>query len=196
MSLLVKGMSLSSKHPRIIRSLPKRQVACFGKNMEQRRGYPCFTWVTRFLGKARFAAQVALAIFMTAASTVRAQHHAIVEWYADLAEPTAAAPGNTSVARSNDIGRATVTVDFTHQTVTFHTVIKNLLGLRRIEVRADSVPGNSKRTGGFYPLRCARRALRRGSDAHGRRACVFNGDSPYSQQQRRNLHCDRRASRR
>jgi len=98
--------------------------------------------VTRSLGKACFVAHAALAVFLISASAVRAQHHAIVEWYADLAEP-AAARGNAPVAHSSDIGRVTVTVDFTRQTVTFHTVIKNLVGLRRIEVRTDSAPGNS-----------------------------------------------------
>ena len=56
----------------------------------------------------------------------------MVEWYADLTEP------ETSVTHSRDIGRVTVTVDFPHQTVTFHTTIKNLGGLRRVEVRTGS----------------------------------------------------------
>jgi CHRD domain len=65
----------------------------------------------------------------------------MVEWYADLTEP-AAARGDTSTAQPRDIGRVTVTVDFPHQTVTFHTVIKDLVGLRRIEVRADGANGD------------------------------------------------------
>ena len=85
--------------------------------------------LARLLGKAPF---VALAILLIPTASLRAQHHAMVEWYADLTEP------ETSVTHLRDIGRVTVTVDFTHQTVTFHTTIKNLAGLRRVEVRTDS----------------------------------------------------------
>lgn len=91
----------------------------------------------RLLRGARFVTQTTLAIFLMSASSVRAQHHAIVEWYADLTEP-AAVRDDASAAHSRDIGRVTVTVDFTHQTVTFHTTIKGLVGVRRIEVRTDT----------------------------------------------------------
>ena len=98
--------------------------------------------LTEFLGKTRLVAHTSLAIFLISTSSVRAQHHALVEWYADLTEP-AAARGEASTAHPRDIGRVTVTVDFPHQTVTFHTVIKDLVGLRRIEVRTDSTNGDA-----------------------------------------------------
>ena len=83
----------------------------------------------RFLCSARVVTRAMLAIFLLSAASVRAQHHAMVEWYADLTEPAAAA---------SDIGRVAVIVDFPHRTVTFHTTIKHLVGLRRIEVRTDT----------------------------------------------------------
>jgi hypothetical protein len=85
--------------------------------------------LARFVGKTPF---LALAILLVAAPSLRAQHHAMVEWYADLTEP------ETSVTPSRDIGRVTATVDFPHQTVTFHTMIKDPSGLRRVEVRSAS----------------------------------------------------------
>jgi hypothetical protein len=96
-----------------------------------------------FLGKTRLVTQASLAALLVSTSSVRAQHHAIVEWYADLSEP-ATVRGDVSIAHSRDIGRVTVTVDFPHQTVTFHTVIKDLVGLRRIEVRADDANGAAR----------------------------------------------------
>lgn len=83
----------------------------------------------RFLCSARVVTRAMLAIFLLSAASVRAQHHAMVEWYADLTEPAAAA---------SDIGRVAVIVDFPHRTVTFHTTVKSLVGLRRIEVRTNA----------------------------------------------------------
>lgn len=96
----------------------------------------------RFLGNARGMMHATLAIFLISASSVQAQHHAMVEWYADLTEP-AAVRGDASATNARDIGRVTVTVDFPHRTVTFHTTIKDLVGLRRIEVRTDTARGDS-----------------------------------------------------
>ena len=98
--------------------------------------------LTEFLGKNRLLAHTSLAILLVSTSSVRAQHHALVEWYADLTEP-AALHGDASTVQSRDIGRVTVTVDFPHQTVTFHTAIRDLVGLRRIEVRTDSAQADS-----------------------------------------------------
>lgn len=92
---------------------------------------------TRFL-----ATHATLAIFLLSAASVRAQHHAMVEWYADLSEPTAA-HSDASVTHSSDIGRVTVTVDFPQRTVTFHTTLKRLAGLRRIEVRTTPESGDT-----------------------------------------------------
>jgi hypothetical protein len=91
----------------------------------------------RFFRKARVVTHATLAVFLLSATSVRAQHHAIVEWYADLAEP-AAVHADATAADARDIGRVAVFVDFPHRTVTFHTTIKNLVGLRRIEVRTDT----------------------------------------------------------
>lgn len=95
----------------------------------------------RFLGNMRAVTHATLAIFVVSASSVQAQHHAMVEWYADLTEP-AAVRGDAPAANARDIGRVTVTVDFSHRTVTFQTTIKNLVGLRRIEVRTDTTRGD------------------------------------------------------
>jgi hypothetical protein len=97
--------------------------------------------LARFLCRARFMAHATLAIFLILASSVRAQHHAIIEWYADLTAPTPVR-GDASAAHSRDIGRVTVTVDFPRRIVTFHTSIKDLVGLRRIEVRTDRARGD------------------------------------------------------
>jgi hypothetical protein len=91
----------------------------------------------RFLGITRAVGQATLATLLISASSVRAQHHAMVEWYADLAEP-AAVGGGASTSNARDIGRITVTMDFPNRIVTFHTTIKGLVGLRRIEVRTDT----------------------------------------------------------
>jgi len=95
----------------------------------------------RILCKTRFVVRAALAILLISAPSVQAQHHAIVEWYADLTEP-AAVHGEPSAAHSRDIGKVTVIVDFPHRTVTFHTTIKEFVGLRRIEVRTDRARGD------------------------------------------------------
>jgi hypothetical protein len=95
----------------------------------------------RFLANTRAMTQATLAIFLISASSVQAQHHAMVEWYADLTEP-ASVRGDASATNARDIGRVTVTVDFPHRTVTFHTTIKDLVGLRRIEVRTDTARGD------------------------------------------------------
>ena len=97
--------------------------------------------LSRFLGTAHFLSRATLAIFLISAASVRAQHHAIVEWYADLTEP-GLVRGEPSTAHARDIGRVTVTVDFPHRTVTFHTALKDLVGVRRIEVRTDRARGD------------------------------------------------------
>lgn len=97
----------------------------------------------RFLRDTRFVTYTIPAILLVSATSVQAQHHAMVEWYADLTEPSAA-HGDTLVTHSSDIGRVTVTVDFPHRTVTFHTTLKGLVGLRRIEVRTtDTASGDA-----------------------------------------------------
>jgi hypothetical protein len=98
--------------------------------------------LTRILRGTRFLTYTIPAILLISAASVRAQHHAMVEWYADLAVPSAAR-GDTSVTHSSDFGRVTVTVDFPHRTVTFHTTLKDLVGLRRIEVRTGTAPGDA-----------------------------------------------------
>jgi hypothetical protein len=99
-------------------------------------------WLMRFLRNTRFVKHAVLAILLIPASLVQAQHHAIVEWYADLAEPIAGS-NDASAANARDIGRVTVDVDFPRRTVTFHTTIKDLVGLRRIEVRTDTARRDS-----------------------------------------------------
>jgi hypothetical protein len=94
----------------------------------------------RFLGTTRTVTRATLAIFLISASSVQAQHHAMIEWYADLTEP-AALRGDASTPKVREIGRVTVIVDFPHRTVTFHTTIKGLVGLRRIEVRTNTASG-------------------------------------------------------
>lgn len=91
----------------------------------------------RFLGNTRSLTRATLAIFLISASSVQAQHHAMIEWYADLTEPGAMGD-NASATNARQIGRVTVIVDFPHRTVTFHTTIKHLVGLRRIEVRTTA----------------------------------------------------------
>lgn len=91
----------------------------------------------RFLGNTRTVIRATLAILLISASSAQAQHHAMIEWYADLTEP-AALHGDASTTNARPIGRVTVIVDFPHRTVTFHTTIKHLVGLRRIEVRTDT----------------------------------------------------------
>ena len=72
-----------------------------------------------------------------------AQHHAVVEWYADLSPariPSRGAQALTVQTRAT--GRVTVDVDFPRKTVTFHVDAKDISGVGKIEVRADSSPGD------------------------------------------------------
>ena len=98
--------------------------------------------LTRFRWGTRFVTYTIPAILLISAASVQAQHHAMVEWYADLSEPTAA-HGDAPVTHSSDIGRVTVTVDFPNRKVTFHTVLKGIVGLRRIEVRTAAESGDA-----------------------------------------------------
>jgi hypothetical protein len=96
----------------------------------------------RFLRNTRVVTHATVAIFLISASLVQAQHHAIVEWYADLAEPVTGG-NDASAASAREIGRVTVNVDFAHRTITFHTTIVGVVGLRRIEVRTDTARGDA-----------------------------------------------------
>ena len=151
--------------------------------------------LTEFLGKTRLATQAGLAVLLVSTSSVRAQHHAIVEWYAELTEP-ATVRGDVSIAHSRDIGRVTVIVDFPHQTVTFHTVIKDLVGLRRIEVRADDANGAAGGPAIFTIYEAHEGRFAGDVDAYGRGAGVYIRGHAHSQQRRHDRHCDGCASRR
>ena len=72
-----------------------------------------------------------------------AQHHAVVEWYADLSPariPSRGAQALTVQTRAT--GKVAVDVDFPRKTVTFHVDAKGISGVGKIEVRADSSPGD------------------------------------------------------
>jgi hypothetical protein len=97
--------------------------------------------LARLLSNARSVAYACAAILLVSTLSARAQHHAIVEWYADLSE-SGAVRGDASLPHARDIGRVSVAVDFPRQTITFHTNIKDIVGLRKIEVRTDRARGD------------------------------------------------------
>jgi hypothetical protein len=96
---------------------------------------------TRLYTGSRVVAQACLAMFLIGFLPARAQqHHAVVEWYAEL---TAPAKDEAAALKHRPFGRVTVTVDFPRRVVIFHTDIKErLAGLRRIEVRTDRARGD------------------------------------------------------
>ena len=66
-----------------------------------------------------------------------AQHHAAIEWYAELAPSSTADGAQASTVQTRATGKVTVTVDFPKQTLTFHIEAKDISGVGKIEVRTD-----------------------------------------------------------
>jgi hypothetical protein len=95
------------------------------------------------LRKACCAALAALLLLAALTEPSTAQHHAIVEWFADLSPAPHAAQGPPVLgAKSRLMGRVTVAVDFPHQTITFHVDAKNIPGIGKIEVRTNRSRGD------------------------------------------------------
>jgi len=84
----------------------------------------------------------ALLILPALSAQSPAQHHAVVEWYAELSaarNPASGAQAQTVQTRAT--GKVTVDVDFPHKTVTFHVDVKDISDVAKIEVRSDLSSG-------------------------------------------------------
>lgn len=67
-----------------------------------------------------------------------AQHHAVIEWNAELSPARNPARGARALTvRTRATGKVTVDVDFPSRTVTFHVDVKDISGVAKIEVRSD-----------------------------------------------------------
>jgi len=85
----------------------------------------------------------ALLILPALSAQSPAQHHAVVEWYAELSPARNPARGAQALTvQTRATGKVTVDVDFPRKTVTFHVDVKDISGIAKIEVRADLSPGD------------------------------------------------------
>jgi hypothetical protein len=83
-------------------------------------------------------------VIHTSLSQSLPQHHAVVEWYADLSAARKVVKGTErATVDTRATGRVTAAVDFPRQTVTFHVDAKGISRVRKIEVRADNSQGDS-----------------------------------------------------
>ena len=85
----------------------------------------------------------ALLILPALSTQSSAQHHAIVEWYAELSPARNPARGTQALTvQTRGTGKVKVDIDFPRKTVTFHVDAKDISGIGKIEVRADVSPGD------------------------------------------------------
>ena len=81
------------------------------------------------------------ASFVFSAQTSPHRTHAIVDWSADLTG-TKDASGVMEAVQTRASGKATASVDFDHQSITFNVAAKDITGVRKIEVREARSKGD------------------------------------------------------